>query len=97
MPKRRYSREYKNEAARLLLIDGLSAKEVSQKLGVNVNLLNRWKREHLHELGAREEGPAGTSPEEMAKELEQLRKELSKSQRINEILKKTVVYFAKED
>ena len=97
MQRRRYSREYKNEAARLLLIDGLSAREVSEKLGVNVNMLNRWKREHLRELGAKEEGPGGTSPEEMAQEIEQLRKELSKSQRINEILKKTVVYFAKEE
>jgi transposase len=97
MQRRRYSREYKNEAVRLLIIDGVSGKEVSEKLGLNINMVHRWKREHLRELGAKEEGRCEASPQEMAKELEQLRKELSKSQRINEILKKTVVYFAKED
>jgi transposase-like protein len=33
----------------------------------------------------------------MATEIEQLRKKLSRSERINEILKKTVVYFAKDE
>ena len=32
----------------------------------------------------------------MAAEIEQLRKELAKAKRINEILKKTVGYFAKD-
>jgi hypothetical protein len=33
----------------------------------------------------------------MANEIGSLRKQLAKSERINEILKKTVSYFAKED
>ena len=59
-------------------------------------MLYRWKRQHLEELsGDKLEGPAA-SPQEMAAEIERLRKELAKSERINEILKKTVGYFAKE-
>jgi len=97
MPRRRYSVEFKKEAARLLIIDGLSAPEVSEKLGVKANLLYRWKRDHLKELEGAIEPTSASSPTEMAAEIDRLRKELAKSHRINEILKKTVGYFAKED
>ena len=95
MKRRRYTAEFKKEASRMLIIEGLSAKEVSEQLGVAENLLYRWKQEHLDELEASK--PAGAqSPKEMAAEIAQLRKQLAKSQRMNEILKKTVGYFAKE-
>ena len=96
MKRRRYTAEFKKEASRMLIIEGLSAKEVSEQLGVGENLLYRWKQEHLDELEASK--PAGAqSPKEMAAEIAQLRKQLAKSQRMNEILKKTVGYFAKEE
>lgn len=96
MPKRRYTAEFKKEAARMIIIEGMSVKEVSEQLGVAQNLLYRWKQQHLEELEAsKPEGSA--SPKEMATEIEQLRKELAKAQRINQILKKTVGYFAKDD
>ncbi len=60
------------------------------------NLLYRWKRDHIDELEASK--PAGAqSPKEMAAEIELLRKQLAKSKRMNEILKKTVGYFSKEE
>ncbi len=96
--RKRYSLEFKKEAARLLIIDGQSAPEVAQKLGVGTGLLYRWKSEHLGELGAAVgKAPGATSPQEMAAELTRLRKELARSERINLILKKTVSYFAKEE
>lgn len=80
----------------MLLIEGQSAKEVSQQLGVAENLLYRWKQQHLEELEASR--PAGAqSPKEMAVEIADLRKQLAKAQRMNEILKKTVGYFSKDD
>lgn len=96
MKRRRFTSEFKREAARMLIIEGLSAKDVSEQLGVGENLLYRWKREHIDDLEASK--PAGSqSPKEMAKEIEQLRKQLAKSQRMNAILKKTVGFFSKED
>ena len=41
MGKRRYSIEFKKEAVKLMILDGLSATEVSTKLGVNTNQLYR--------------------------------------------------------
>ena len=96
MTKKRYSAEFKMEAARMIIVDGLSVKEVSEQLGVAQNLLYKWKQEHIEELEA--SNPAGArSPKAMAAELESLRKELAKARRMNEILKKTVGYFSKED
>jgi len=96
MKRRKFTTEFKKEAARMLLIEGQSAKEVSQQLGVGENLLYRWKQEHLDELEASK--PAGAqSPKEMAAEMAELRKQLAKSRRMNEILKKTVGYFSKDD
>jgi len=42
MKRRQFTREFKQEAARMLIIEGLSAKEVSAQLGVAQNLLYRW-------------------------------------------------------
>lgn len=98
MKRRRYTHEFKKEAARLMIIDGLSAPEVSERLGVNTNVLYRWKSEHLSELeGSSEGSQQQMSPKEMSAELDRLRKQLARSERINQILKKTVGYFAKED
>ena len=95
--KRRYSTEFKQEAARLMIIEGLSAPEVGQKLGVKTGLLYRWKSEQLGEMEAAGAPKIGASPTEMAQEIDRLRRELAKAERINQILKKTVSYFAKED
>uniref|UniRef100_UPI00404B8429 transposase n=1 Tax=Cephaloticoccus sp. TaxID=1985742 RepID=UPI00404B8429 len=97
MKRQRYTTEFKREAARLLIMDGLSAPEVAAKLGVNRGLLYRWKSEHLAELDTSSGAKAGSSPTEMAAEIEQLRQRLAKAERINEILKKTVSYFAKDE
>lgn len=97
MKRKRYSAEFKSEAARLMIMDGLSAPEVAEKLGVGTGLLYRWKQEHLAELEPANPSSSGASPAQMATEIEDLRKRLAKAERINQILKKTVSYFAKDE
>lgn len=97
MRKKRYSAEFKREAARLMIIDGVSASEVAERLGVNISLLYRWKQEQLEKQDASKTSGSGLGAVEMAAELEELRKRLAKAERINEILKKTVSYFAKDE
>ena len=71
----------------MLLIEGLSTKEVSEQLGVPRGMLYAWKAKHLDNLEA--QTPEGAqSPKALAAELAQLRKELAKQKRMNEILKK---------
>jgi transposase len=96
MTRRRYTAEFKKEAARMIIIDGTPVSEVAGQLGVGSQMLYRWKQEHLDELEIHT-NPDAPSPKAMAEELAELRKELSKSRRMNEILKKTVGYFSKDD
>ena len=88
MNRKRYGAEFKREAARLMIIDGVSTPEVSERLGVKTGLLYRWKREHLEEMDATSAGAPGASAAQMAVEIEGLRKRLAKAERINQILKK---------
>ena len=80
-----------------MIMDGLSAPEVSSRLDVKTGQLYRWRREHLAELDASNPTSSKSSPTQMAAELDQLRKQLAREKRINEILKKTVSYFAKDE
>jgi transposase len=96
MTRRRYTAEFKKEAARMILIDGTPVREVSEQLGVPEGVLYNWKAKHLDELEALKPDGAA-SPKTLAAENAELRKELAKARRMNEILKKTVGYFSKED
>ena len=95
MKKQRYSAEFKNEAVKMILIDGVAVKEVSQQLGVRENILYAWRQIHLAKLDS--EIPEDTiSPKALAAENAQLRKQLAKQKRMTEILKKTVGYFSQD-
>ena len=97
MKRRRHSQEFKKEAVRYMVMEGESAPAVAERLGINSNLLYRWKGEFLEELEGGTKDDTQMSPKEMAAEIQSLRKQLGRSERINEILKKTVVYFAKDE
>ena len=96
MKRRKYTAEFKKDAVRMILIEGRKTSEVSAQLGINTNQLHRLKREHLESLEATS-SPEQGSPAEMADEIQRLRKELAHSVQINEILKKTVGYFARNE
>lgn len=97
--RRRYTVEFKKEAVKCVILEGQDAQEVAERLGVSSSLLYRWKREYLEEQAESPQGEQADpmSPKEMAQELARLRKQLRESQQVNEILKKTVGYFAQED
>lgn len=63
MKRKQYSVKFKGEAVRLVVMDGLSAPEVAQRLGINPNLLYRWKGKHLEASASAQ--CAGSSPREM--------------------------------
>ena len=97
MSRTRYSPEFKKEAARLIIIDGLSVSEVSKKLGASPAQLYKWRDAHLDSFSEGAAAAGQASPKEMAAELDSVRKQLRKAERMNEILKKTVSYFSKDE
>jgi transposase len=83
---RRYSREFKEEAVNLVVGQGYSIAEAARSLGVNANMLGRWKQEF--------DGSAPSVDEKS--ELARLRKENKRLLMEREILKKAAAFFANE-
>lgn len=93
-PKRRrqnaYTDEFRRSVVEHLLASGKRASQVAAEFGINSTLLRVWKQRY---------GPAGESadvsapqtPEELARENQQLRKELARVTTQRDILKKTIL------
>ena len=89
--RRKYTKEFKEEAVKLVSEQGYSYAEAGRNLGVNPNLLSRWKRE----IEGAEVATPGSSAALQA-ELKRLRKENKQLKLEREILKKAAAFFAKE-
>jgi len=92
-PYKQYSREFKLEAIRLAEVGDKTASQVARELGIRVNQLWKWKQQL--EAAAVASGPAKRGrPAEG--EVARLRRENTRLQEENEILKKAAMYFARE-
>ena len=87
--RRKYTREFKEEAVKLVTAQGYRVTEAARNLGVDVNTLGRWKRDIVGGTG-----PVGSA--DMQSELVRLRKENKRLLMEREILKKAAAFFAKE-
>jgi transposase len=92
--RRHFTREFKVEAVRRILEDGQAVSHVARDLGVNTNLVGRWKREFLSDQKSSFPGRGYQTLEQ--EELTRLRRENERLRRENEFLKKTAAFFAKE-
>jgi transposase len=93
MKRRRYTKEFKEEAVKLVKVQGYSAGEASKNLGINVNNINRWIAELAEDRGA---NPAKMKLTQEQEEINRLRKENHRLKLEREILKKAAAFFANE-
>jgi transposase len=93
MGRRVFTKEFKEQALELVRTSGRTQTAIAVDLGIDVNMLNRWKRES--EQAAREgnikafPGKGKARDEEVAR----LRKEVADLRETNEILKKAMAIF----
>ncbi len=92
--RRRFSREYKQEAIRLVTERGVTVAQAARDLGLHVNSLRKWVREHAADPPHAFPGEGQQKPE--AAELTRLRREVATLRMERDILKKAAAYFAKE-
>ena len=93
MPRRLYTQEFKESAARLVREQGYSVKKAAQSLGVDPGSVRGWVRRF-----APEATPAAdpATAEGLRRELERLRAENRRLLMEREILKKATAFFARE-
>jgi len=91
----RYSKEFRNEAVKMVTEGGLTAYEASRQLSLPKSTLENWVRAHkagkLSDIGS-EQRPLT----EVEQELARVKRELSQVKQERDILKKAAAYFAKE-
>ena len=93
--RRKYSREFKLEAARMVIEQGRSQKEVAEGLGIAYSLVHAWKKEFLADGSVAFPGQGKLKPGD--EELRLLRQELSTVRQERDILKKALAYFVNEE
>jgi transposase len=94
MRRRKFSREFKIEAVKLVKQRGVSAAQVARDLDVHENVLRKWIKEFGSDAAQAFPGQGQMKPEQQ--EIERLRREVNKLRAERDILKKAAAFFAKE-
>ena len=94
MQRRKFTREFKLEAVRLVKDRGVSVAQAARDLELHENVLRKWIRElgsdPLHAFP----GHGQMKPEQL--EIDRLRREVTKLKAERDILKKAAAFFARE-
>ena len=92
--RRRFTKEFKDDAVGLVVEQGYSCAEVGRRLGVSENNVNRWVRRYRDQ--SERASTDGLNREQLETELKRLRKENKRLEMEREILKKAAAFFANE-
>ena len=90
--RRQFDRAFKLEAVKLSAREGRTVAEVARDLGVNENVLRRWRSELSQGGGEAFRGHGQRTTD--AEELWRAQRELRKVTEERDILKKALAYFA---
>ena len=95
VPNGRYTKEFREEAVKLVTEGGFTAYEASRRLGLPKSTLENWVRAEKKGILS-EVGKSHRPLTEVEQELAQLKRELAQVKMERDILKKAAAYFAKE-
>ena len=84
--RQQFTKEYKDDAVRLVLEQRYNCREAARRLGVDSSSLRRWVRQYRDDQQQRSQ--TGKTQREMEAEIRQLKKENQRLQMEREILKK---------
>lgn len=91
MKRKRYTKEFREEAVKQITERGYSVCDVSKRLGVSTKSLYVW----LRTSGNSKQSRHPDEFEQMRKENARLKNELKRVEEERDILKKAAAYFAK--
>ena len=90
--RRNYSPEYKAEAFQLVETSDKPLTQIARDLGINPNMLRRWRKEFRENHKAAFPGQGNPRDEELAR----LKKELHQVKQERGFLREAAAYFARE-
>ena len=91
--RRRYDREFKEGAVRLVLEGGQTLAGTAKDLGITENMLQRWRQEYLEDREHAFPGTGRMKPQDA--EVYNLKKRVTELEQEREILKKALAIFSK--
>lgn len=94
MERRKFTREFKLEAVKLVRERGVAVAQAARELGVHGTVLRRWVQECAADSQQAFPGQGQMKPDQL--EIERLRREVTKLKAERDIRKKAAAYFAKE-
>lgn len=92
--RKRYTKEFKQDAVTLVAREQYSIAEAARRLGVNENMLGRWKREFEEQGAVAFPGQGRQTPEQ--EEIVSLRRDVKRLEMERDILKKATAFFASQ-
>lgn len=92
--RRKYDREFKVEAVKLVTGGGRAVAEVARNLGIHENLLYKWREKYIEDIAHAFPGKGRLKPAE--EEVRRMRRELADVTQERDILKKALAIFSKE-
>jgi len=95
MERRRFTREFKLEAVKLVTDRGVTIAQASRDLDVNGTVLRRWVK--AFDADQQQAFPGHGQQKADQAEITRLRREVAKLKAERDILKKAAAYFAKDN
>ena len=92
MARRRYTAEFKQAAADLVLKENYGIEEAGKRLGIGSSTISYWVRSYQERTGAM----GKVEEKDLRKRVAELERENQRLLREREILKKAAAFFAKE-
>ena len=89
--RRKFSAEFKREAIALSRQPGVSCRQIALEVGINPNLLTRWKREAEPAADKAFSGSGSPRDEEVA----HLKREVARLKKERDFLREAATFFAK--
>ncbi len=93
-PRRKYDDEFKNDVLKMIF-NGRPVQEISHSLGINSNMIHRWKAEHKAASGISGPLPDNGIPSVSGAEHEQVKARLREVEQERDILKKALGIFSR--